>query len=713
MSKRYSYTLAEIGRMGGAVGEIEYVSMGADRCSVEFVESMRGDGGTDIPWQEGDAVLLWDEDEDGVEVCVFRGWVTEVRVREADWVRRVSVALQNDVALLDALPLETSSYTTRKRVTTAAEALSKGIGDTGGSLCGSYRIDGGGQLLLNEYTSGTESKWGRVLGVARWCPQLMSCYDHTLPEFSFTFSGAGRAKLEGVLSGVEGMRGWKVVSVERRGVAWQVPPVCALRGRYTHTIPEGANVQQPGAFVYHVPHVEVAQEEEEVEKAAVREAAGEWQLVKGYEVPAGWMRPDGEAVDMRTAVANGGEWHEFWKRYFRVLKQTSSACVEFGEAVWEPMAVGEAYPEDAEDDETTALAGVTKFCPPTLETKNGPANYEEFGEGKKMYVLYSGSFPASSVSRANVSGLRFCKGTLRQYVWLKDGVEYSGTAKGAEVEAFFSGGMQLTGEDGKSGARVRYGCLTLDAVFINRRRVRYQVATNAQPERPKVDEDEEDDEGGTAKPTGPTGRDYVRALGDYYDATRDGGGDGTVELAGVWHYRHGVQWGYLLSARWSPMTGRLVLTTGRAEPLGMDALLQRQTLGRRQALDDMAEREALRGQPPLPEEDDEEPGEDEEEKEEEYPMVAPSETANVRADVTAARQEPFAIYLDDAGARWLNGGPLPTPAGIVDVQPQRLDNWKAGRQYFVKAAWSRTDRQWTAKVLWRDAAGTSSTEGEA
>lgn len=697
--------------MGGAVGEIEYVSMGADRCSVEFVDSMRGDGGTNIPWQEGDAVLLWDVDEDGTEVCVFRGWVTELVVREADWVRRVSVTLENDVALLDALPMVESSYTTRERLTTAGAVLSSAMHAASGMLCEGWDSSGGGQRLLSEYASGTESIWGRVLGVARWCPQLMSCCDHALPYFRFSF-GVFRANLDRVLAGVQGVRGWQVVRVERRGVAWQVPPVCALRGRYNFTIPDGAEVTQPGAFVYHVPRVEVAEEDDEVEKAAVREAAGEWQLVKGYELPAGWMRPDGKAVDMRKEVTNGGEWHEFWKRYFRLLKQTSSGCVGFGAAVWEPMAVDEAYPEAEEDDETTALAGVTRWCPPTLETKNGPANYEEFGPGKKLYVLYSGSFPASSVSRANVSGLRFCKGTLRQYVWLKDGVDYSGTAPGAEVEAFFSGTMQLTGADGASGARVRYGCLTLDAVFINRRRTRYQVATNAQPEVPEEDEDEED-EGGTAKPTEPTGRDYVQALTDYYNATRDDGGDGTVELAGVWHYRHGIEWGYLQSARWSPMTGRLVLTTGRAEPLGMDALLQRQTLGRRQALDDMAEREALRGQPPLPVEDDEGPGDEDEEKEEEYPMVAPSETANVRADVTAARQEPFAIYLDDAGARWLNGGPLPTPAGIIEVAPQRLDNWKAGRQYFVKAAWSRTDRKWTAKVLWRDTAGTTGTEGEA
>lgn len=711
MSTKYSYTLAEIGRMGGAVGEIEYVSMGADRCVVEFVESMRVEAGTKIPWQEGDAVLLFDEDEGGVEVCVFRGWVREMRVREADWVRHTHAVLENDVALLDALPMEESSYTTRERVTKAGDALIRVLSGAFGRLCNSSSIDGSGQLLLNDYASGTESRWGRVLGVARWCPQLMSSYDHAQPEFRFTFRGTARAKLDGVLSGVAGMPGWSVVSVERRGVAWQVPPVCALRGRYNFTIPAGASVQQPGAFVYHVPKVEVAQEEDEVEKAAVREAAGEWQLVKGYEVPAGWKRADGEAVDMRTEVTNGGVWHEFWKRYFRLLKQTSSACVGFGAAVWEPMAVDEAYPEDEEDDETTALAGVTRFCPPTLEVKNGPANYEEFGEGRKMYVLYSGSFPASSVSRANVSGLKFCRGTLRQYVWLKEGVDYSGTAPGADVEAFFSGTMQLTGEDGAKGARVRYGCLTLDAVFINRRRTRYQVATNAQPEVPEGGAGDGETEGdGTAEPTEPTGRDYVQALTDYYNATRDDGDAGTVELAGVWHYQHGVQWGYLQSARWSPMTGRLVLTTGRAEPLGMDALLQRQTLGRRQALDDMAEREALRGQPPLPVEDDEGTGGEETGDEEEYPMVAPSETANVRADVTAARQEPFAIYMDDAGARWLNGGPLPTPAGIIEVQPQRLDNWKAGRQYFVKAAWSRAERKWTAQVLWRDAAGTTNTE---
>lgn len=493
-----------------------------------------------------------------------------------------------------------------------------------------------------------------------------------------------------------------VVSVSSSLTAWEVPPVVALRGRYEFTLPAGASIYQPGAFVYHVPKKEVSAGGGDVEPAAVQRAGGEWNIVKGYEVPPGWQTVNGgEAVDMRVAVSGAPALHhEFWARYLPEIRKTNVSCLAFGPAVFEPMPVAEAYPEAEEDDETTTLAGVTKWRPTLLESKNGPANYEEFksGDDKKLYVCYEGQFPASSEGRGNVSGLKFCKGTLRQFVWLKS--KYTGVLPGADVTAFFAGSMKVAGADGKEEV-VSYTQLTLDGVFINRRRTRYQSGTNGQPEAAETPEPEPDvPAGGSAE---LTRRDYIQALTDYYYSSRPVGTHGSMQLAEVRAYRHGAGLGVMKSVRWNPATGALTLTTGAGGPVGVEAILQRQQVGKMQALADLQE--------DLAQDSQQETGESEEPEEEveSYPMVGGGASAGHRVDAKAARLEPFAVYMEDDGRMMMNGGPLPSPVGIIDVEPQDISaEWQEGREFYVKARWNRSTKQWEAVVLHRDPKKTES-----
>lgn len=498
-----------------------------------------------------------------------------------------------------------------------------------------------------------------------------------------------------------------VVSVSSSLTAWEVPPVVALRGRYEFTLPAGASIYQPGAFVYHVPKSDVpvgGGGDVERQTPAVQRAGGEWHIVKGYEVPPGWRSlNDGEAVDMRAAVANGAACHEFWGRYLPEIRKTNVSCLAFGPAVFEPMPVAEAYPEAEEDNEDSALAGVTKWRPPLLESRNGPANYEEFSTKnvKKLYVCYEGQFPASSKSRGNVSGLKFCKGTLRQFVWLKTG--YTGTLPGTDVTAFFAGSMKVTGEDGTEET-VSYTQLTLDGVFINRRRTRYQAGTNGQPEGTENPDPVEPAPG--AGSTELTKRDYMQVLSDYYYASRSVGTHGSMQLAEVAVYRHGDALGVLKSVRWNPATGALSLTTGAGGPVGVEAMLQRQQVGKLQALGDL--------QGDLAEESQPETGEEEEPEEEveSYPMVGGGASAGHRVDAKAARLEPFAVYMEDDGRMMMNGGPLPSPVGIIDVEAQDISAlWQAGREFYVKARWNRSTKQWEGVVLHRDPKKNTETGG--
>ena len=490
-----------------------------------------------------------------------------------------------------------------------------------------------------------------------------------------------------------------VVSVSSSVTAWTVPPVVALRGRYEFTLPASANIYQPGAFVYHVPKKEVSAAgggDVRKQAAAVQQVGGEWNVVKGYEVPPGWQTVNsGEAVDMRVEVSGApGLHHEFWARYLPELRKTNVSCLAFGPAVFEPMPVAEAYPEAEEDNEVGTLAGVVKWRPQVLESKNGPANYEEFksGEDKKLYVCYEGQFPASSESRGNVSGLKFCRGTLRQYVWLKS--KYTGLLAGTEVTAFFAGSMKVTGADGKEET-VSYTQMTLDGVFINRRRTRYQSGTNGQPEAAESPEPEPDVPAGGS--TELSRRDYIQALTDYYYSSRPAGTHGSIHLAEVNAYRHGAGLGVLKSVRWNPATGALTLTTGAGGPVGVEAILQRQQVGKMQALADLQEDLAQESQPTSGE------PEDTEEETESYPMVGGGASAGHRVDAKAARLEPFAVYMEDDGRMMMNGGPLPSPVGIIDVEPVDISSvWAAGREFYVKARWSRSTRQWEPVVLYRE-----------
>jgi hypothetical protein len=120
-------------------------------------------------------------------------------------------------------------------------------------------------------------------------------------------------------------------------------------------------------------------------------------------------------------------------------------------------------------------------------------------------------------------------------------------------------------------------------------------------------------------------------------------------------------------------------------------------VGKLQAMADLQGDLAEKSQPETGEE--EEP----EEEVESYPMVGGGAAAGHRVEAKAARLEPFAVYMEDDGCMMMNGGPLPSPVGIIDVEPVDISAvWAAGREFYVKARWSRSTRQWEPVVLYRE-----------
>ena len=502
-----------------------------------------------------------------------------------------------------------------------------------------------------------------------------------------------------VLEGV----GWQRRTEYSEGLSMDdlLPPVVACRGGVCFEIPAGASIYQPGAFVYPVPFKSLADRdvEETRQTRDVQRKAGQWVHVKGLKVPEGWVVPDGEPVRMRQPGGNVQAWHGFWRQLeaFALLQKVSAGCLSFGTAVFEPVPAEVAYPVPEDGFADVPVAGAV-----LPERSMVPANYEVFtGEdAEHFYVLREGSFPASSDRRGNVRGLKFCRGVLRQYVWLSS--VYEGSASVEEAKAFFSG------EHVVDGRTRHYALLSLEAVFINRQRTRYQTGTNRlAPDDPEYSPDEDADLP-TAEPT----PDYYGAMERYWSScqrARLGGRSVTVygvtgvDPASVSLSAVQALLGVEADAcrmQWDAGARTLTLQTGRREILGVDELLSRQMMGRRSA-EDRATNEDLgagRNTEFWPELD-----QDEEPEGDGFPMVGPSINAGLVAAKDAKACEPFTLFQDDDRAWWISGGVLPAGAGFIRVEPKLVTvEVKDGRTFAVKARWDEASQSYKPKYIYYD-----------
>ncbi len=461
------------------------------------------------------------------------------------------------------------------------------------------------------------------------------------------------------------------------------PPVVGMvwgsgGARREFVLPAGGDLRQPWAFLYELPEVGGAGMGEaltEAQRGVVREAVAQRMEVEGLPVPVGWVSSGNmrEASTGQPKVA-----YDFWCRWFPELKKTGIGCLQFGQAVFEPVDVDAAFPP-VEDGATRADG--------TVETGQ-PANYEEFGEtSQRIYVLNKGEFPASAEEQENVSGLKFCQGVYKQYVWLK--ADYIGSLTVEERKEFFKGSWSVKLEDGGRHA-TRYALLTLRAVFINRHYKRYKTGTNELLDgdddfSADDGEEEEDDSGGETVAT----LDYKQAVTDYYDATRRLMWDGCICLTGVEGVRLSELVGRVLcvtglrdewaamdtpvqAVAWRPFEGQLVLQAGSTELLTVDERVERMQLGRR----------GLQGggsslPPDAVQEAPVEPDVEEEEEEGEGPaMVAPSIAANQEARAEGRPLNPFEVFQD--GERWfMNEGVWPAFGELIQFETTDVTEKKA------------------------------------
>lgn len=505
-----------------------------------------------------------------------------------------------------------------------------------------------------------------------------------------------------------------------------------------YKIPEDASIYTPGALVYDVPFNptgSVLTGEEQDDREKVREIVTDsnrrqeqdkdWMLVKGSPIPAGWVLGS-PGVKMNVPIKDGAReiWRDFWAQFgaFRGIEELQDGYA-FGQAVFFPVEASAAYPaDDAPDFEEKRNLVATPLSPATREVSNTPANYKVLTPKDNMHLLIEGSFPASSKAGANVGGLKFCKGALKQYAFVSENVLQGMTKQ--QADEYFEGTTLYKGK------LRRYTCLTVEAVFINRRRKRYQVGTNRQaasdpdynPDKDKgngwhrIGEEEEEEEPSAELET----EDYIQAAREFWAASRDAGNAGTVEVE-VSRVRNfnadatiddvfaalelqGVQG----SVSYDAAAGNLTVTSSSSQKdaLGIDDFLQRiqaekQEKWREQYKREEDERDPEPRDESLPPPSPQEVQEEKEQKS--YPMVSPSISASKGVDKSGIPLNPFQIYFEDDKV-FMNSGEIATPHGILYFERQEIPakEWKPNRSYYVKAVYDREAKEWKAELKWKD-----------
>lgn len=584
------------------------------------------------------------------------------------------------------------------------------------------------------------------------------------------FSGGGGTDIRAAYDGLLGQRarqdlpeGWRITRHVVNTDAGNKAPTAVIgvtSSRFggqnvVFKVPEDASEYQEGALVVDVdidrtrePQVERESWEYDPTKEGarrdilrqaerdnrLREDTQKWMLVKGTPIPVGWAVASG-AVKMNVPHVKDREaWQRFWAQFgaFKVLGEITEGFA-FGKPYFFPIAAEEAYPpDDAPEFEEAPRIGALR--PPVREVSNVPANYKVLGPGDNVHLLVEGSFPASSKAGGNVGGLHFCKGCLKQYVFI-DG-NLSGISK-EQATAFFKGSYKFKGKTR------RFTCLKVEGVFIDRRRKRFQEGTNKRaPEDPDYNEDMDGGRGwyvigertedDPEPQQGLSKADYIAAAKEYLAACGNMGTAGRTEEISA-HVVGGdfdpgltvddvfaalgmapaASGGYSYDSSSREVTARG--SAGQAANLELDDFLTRRRAAKEAAWLDWKERHKDAAEAKERERDaaggGAEPPEypltplewQQERERDNYPMVSPSINASAGVSNEDAPLNLFQVYAD--GEKWyVNEGEIASPDGPIYCEAREIPAglWRAGRRFYVKAVYDRAQGKYVARYKYHD-----------
>lgn len=627
-------------------------------------------------------------------------------------------------------------------------ALTRTITLAGGS--------GGSGIVLTANEAGSD---GNGIGVrASGCfgtaGQFRGGADASGVSYGVTpFSGGGGTDVRAAYDGLLGQRarqdlpeGWKITRHVVNTDAGNKAPTAVIgvtSGRLggqnvVFKVPEDASEYQEGALVVDVdidrtrePQVERESWEYDPTKEGarrdilrqaeranrLREDTQKWMTVKGTPIPAGWAVAGG-AVKMNVPHVKDREaWQRFWAQFgaFKVLGEITEGFA-FGKPYFFPIAAEEAYPpDDAPEFEEAPRIGALR--PPVREVSNVPANYKLLTPADNMHLLVEGSFPASSKAGGNVGGLHFCKGCLKQYVFIDGNLE--GITK-EQATAFFKGSYKFKGKTR------RFTCLKVEGTFIDRRRKRFQEGTNKRaPEDPDYNEDidggrgwyvvGERTEDDPEPQQGLSKADYIAAAKEYLAACGNMGTAGRTEeisahvvggdfdpgltvddVFAVLGMAPAASGGYSYDSSSREVTARG--SAGQAANFELEDFLTRRRAVKEAAWLDWKERHKDAVEAKERERDTAggaEPPEypltplewQAEREKDNYPMVSPSISASAGVSNEDAPLNPFQVYAD--GEKWfINEGEIASARyGVLKFPTTEITSiWQANRSFYVKVA---------------------------
>lgn len=582
------------------------------------------------------------------------------------------------------------------------------------------------------------------------------------------FSGGGGTDVRAAYDGLLGQRarqdlpeGWKITRHVVNTDAGNKAPTAVIgvtSGRLggqnvVFKVPEDASEYQEGALVVDVdidrtrePQVERESWEYDPTKEGarrdilrqaeranrLREDTQKWMTVKGTPIPEGWAVAGG-AVKMNVPHVKDREaWQRFWAQFgaFKVLGEITEGFA-FGKPYFFPIAAEEAYPpDDAPEFEEAPRIGALR--PHVREVSNVPANYKLLTPSDNMHLLVEGSFPASSKAGGNVGGLHFCKGCLKQYVFIDGNLE--GISK-EQATAFFKGSYKFKGKTR------RFTCLKVEGTFIDRRRKRFQEGTNKRaPEDPDYNEDidggrgwhvvGERTEDDPEPQQGLSKADYIAAAKEYLAACGNMGTAGRTEeisahvvggdfdpgltvddVFAVLGMAPAASGGYSYDSSSREVTARG--SAGQAANFELDDFLTRRRAVKEAAWLDWKERHKDAVEAKERERDTAggaEPPEypltplewQAEREKDNYPMVSPSISASAGVSNEDAPLNPFQVYAD--GEKWfINEGEMASARyGVLKFLTTDITSiWKANRSFYVKVA-PESGGGWKLVVKYRD-----------
>lgn len=582
------------------------------------------------------------------------------------------------------------------------------------------------------------------------------------------FSGGGGTDIRAAYDGLLGQRarqdlpeGWKITRHVVNTDAGNKAPTAVIgvtSGRLggqnvVFKVPEDASEYQEGALVVDVdidrtrePQVERESWEYDPTKEGarrdilrqaeranrLREDTQKWMTVKGTPIPEGLAVASG-AVKMNVPhVKDREKWQRFWAQFgaFKVLGEITEGFA-FGKPYFFPIAAEEAYPpDDAPEFEEAPRIGALR--PHVREVSNVPANYKLLTPSDNMHLLVEGSFPASSKAGGNVGGLHFCKGCLKQYVFIDGNLE--GISK-EQATAFFKGSYKFKGKTR------RFTCLKVEGTFIDRRRKRFQEGTNKRaPEDPDYNEDidggrgwhvvgertEEDPE----PQQGLSKADYIAAAKEYLAACGNMGTAGRTEeisahvvggdfdpgltvddVFAVLGMAPAASGGYSYDSSSREVTARG--SAGQAANFELEDFLTRRRAVKEAAWLDWKERHKDAVEAKERERDTAggaEPPEypltplewQAEREKDNYPMVSPSISASAGVSNEDAPLNPFQVYAD--GEKWfINEGEIASARyGVLKFPTTEITSiWQANRSFYVKVA-PKSGGGWKLVVKYHD-----------